>query len=231
METQMLTPTPGRDYPRTWEEYPRYFAELQRMNVPMVEADLSLYVDPNFNHLDGMWADELFGNYQAEKYGESLAAGDLVRVVQSRSLHHALILRTVERMAEVEKLFPAETLFQRLWWLEYSVAYQDANLRPFYNGSNRTTGENTRLCIEAHNDFRWFSHPEFIQWSIARQVGNRFKTYRESKQCLRDYILSLTGDLDYCVNKPKVYSQGELYFDWNRRLSPDYTPIPMLGSV
>lgn len=26
METQMLTPTPGRDYPRTWNEFLDWFA-------------------------------------------------------------------------------------------------------------------------------------------------------------------------------------------------------------
>jgi asparagine synthetase B (glutamine-hydrolysing) len=190
------------------DEYPEFYHKFIA-GKPQVKSNLALYMQQDTLHIDGMWADELFGNYQAEKYvgsWEEQSWGVAVR-------------RFLEEAAPLEAAFPSETLFQRLWWLEFCLAFQDANLRPYYNGSNR--GKNILDRVEANKQTAWFSHPSWTAWAMQRQLANKFATYRECKQELRDYIFAFTKDAHYTENKLKVYSQGKLYYGWKRWIAED----------
>lgn len=200
------------------EEYPDFY-QKHIASLETVEANLALYMKEGTVHVDGMWADELFGNYQAEHYVAPIGA------LLNASLNKRTIEHFLEIMKPVEQAFPAETLFQRLWWLEFTTAYQDAILRPYYNRTNFRTGFETQLAIERSRPYAWFQHPCWTSWAITRQLKHRFSTYRESKQELRDYIYDFTHDADYAENKPKVYSQGQLYRGFHAALAEDYTPI------
>lgn len=196
-------------------EYPAFWQKTVK-HLPQVESDLALYMVPATYHIDGVWADELFGNYQAEHY--PISAGEPQSRLRSALSEMTHQTRTIglflDQAAELEALFPATTIFQRLWWLEFALSYQDANLRVYYNGSNQSTGKQTRDRFNANLPFRWFAHPSWSAWAMQRQLANKFVNYRESKNELREYIFSLTRDREYFATKNKEYSQGKLYYTW-----------------
>jgi asparagine synthetase B (glutamine-hydrolysing) len=206
------------------EEYPEFYDRYLK-HFDQVEANLSYYLLDNTVHVDGMWADELFGTYQSEHYPEAVTARNLEGFISRVATNAPLSSHFLRLMKPVEDAFQPETLFQRLWWLSFTTEYQDAVLRPYYNRTNLCDGATTKARIEANLPYRWFSHPDWISWAITRQKANRFTTYRESKNELRDYIFRFTGDIAYFQNKEKVYSQGELYVGFYHGISSDFTPF------
>lgn len=206
------------------EEYPEFY-QRYLTDFDQLEANLSFYLLDNTAHVDGMWADELFGTYQSEHYPSGVTANKLEDFISRITTNAALSHHFLDLMKPIENEFQPETLFQRLWWLSFTTEYQDAILRPYYNRTNLSDGKTTKSRIEANLPYRWFSHPDWISWAITRQKNNHFTTYRESKNELRDYIFQFTNDAVYYQNKEKVYSQGQLYVGFYHAISENYTPF------
>jgi hypothetical protein len=207
-------------------EYPAYYERVVS-KLPTVTSDLALYMKPYSYHVDGMFADELFGNYQAEQYpdGALSPASSLEDQIMRSTSSPDAILYFLSEAAELEAAFPSKTVFQRLWWLEFNLSFQDANLRPYYNGSNNADARVTASRFKAQSEYRWFSHPSWTAWAIQRQLDNTFGSYRESKQELRDFILSCTHDEEYVRQKEKEYSQGKMYFKWKHGIAANFCPF------
>lgn len=204
------------------EEYPKMWGDTVS-KLPILESNLSLYLRPKTFHVDGMWADELFGNYQAEYYpaNQTDIVQPLAYYLRRLTYKYPAIEMFLDWASQIFEAAPLEmmdTVFRQLWWMEFCLAYQDATLRPYYNGSNRAPGPTARARFGANLGFRWFSHPSWSSWAYKRQLENKFSNYREAKQELRDYIYSRNKDQDYVTNKEKVYSQGRMYYGWKKGL-------------
>lgn len=106
---------------------------------------------------------------------------------------------------QIEKCpVPLNTLFDLLWWLNFSLKWQAVSIR--------------MLVLKEANDFgklsqtthHFFATPHFQQWAMANPDKRIKQDWQSYKWPLKDYILNFTGDTKYHQTKTKVPSLRRL---------------------
>ena len=92
---------------------------------------------------------------------------------------------------------PIPTLYECLWWLNFSMKWQPVSLR-MIAGQPAQRFKHLRPRL-AH----FFQTDDFQRWALANPDKRIRSTWQSYKWPLRDYIEAFTGDSDYVANKQK----------------------------
>ena len=103
-------------------------------------------------------------------------------------------------MPQVEKSpVKIKTLFDFLWWMNFSLKWQHVSLRMFYSI------EDGKFSLE-NNFIHFFSAKDFQKWSISNHECKIKETWKSYKYVAKECIYDFHKDEDYLLNKEKEQS-------------------------
>jgi hypothetical protein len=103
-------------------------------------------------------------------------------------------------MPQIEKSpVKIETLFDFLWWMNFSLKWQHVSLRMFYEDGN------ARFSLD-ENFLHFFSSKSFQNWSISNHGSKIKKTWNSYKYIAKECIFDFHKDENYLLNKEKEQS-------------------------
>jgi hypothetical protein len=190
------------------EEYPSFFADIIEPNLKFVlfKPPIYKYLDANKIIVTGEHGDQIFGSDKARHFVVTKQAfrpfEEILPVVIARKLGSAKSVDSIiEFLAPQVKKSPVKikTLFDYLWWMNFSLKWQHVSLRMIY----ATESANLRLD---ENIIHFFSAKDFQNWSISnheRKIKSSWKSYKYiAKECIFDFH----EDENYLINKEKEQS-------------------------
>jgi hypothetical protein len=186
-------------------EYPKFYLRYIHARVPVVpiSATISQALDRSSLIVTGEHGDQLFGSYLLEPYVRTGAAEldyqDVLPVILARKLESARAADQVMRYLErhiASAPVPVLTLFDCMWWLNFSLKWQQVTLRlPVFC---------RRDVRETHDSMRhFFRDPRFQAWSLANRWIRITPAWDLYKHVAKQYVLAFTGDVDYFRFKEK----------------------------
>ncbi len=178
-----------------------------------VTHPISASLDPSLVNVTGEHGDQLFGSHILASYvrrGLGLADyRDMLPLVLLERSGNPLSARRVQRyLAPVIAAapVPVRTLFDCLWWLNFSLKWQEVTLRlPVFRG------EEARTIYESLRHF--FRDERFQAWALANSQIRRVPVWARYKEEAKRYILDFTGDRDYYQTKEKEDSLKNVMVD------------------
>lgn len=196
------------------EEHRWFFHRVIEPNLAYHRIEtVSDALDPDSLIVTGEHGDQIFGSalaadYLKKKYRLRRVAPqlfepwrDLLPVVFCRRLNFDEALEAEGFLLPqlAHSPVPLRTLFDVLWWINFSMKWQTVTLRlPTYRP------EHYRTLIGCMRHF--FRHDDFQRWSLANhesKIGKKWKSY---KMPLKRYINDYFDDPDYLKNKLKIGS-------------------------
>jgi hypothetical protein len=197
------------------QEHPGFFLRQikGRYRLQPVTHPISASLDPTLVNVTGEHGDQLFGSHILASYvrrGLGLADyRDILPLVLLERLRNPLSARRVKRyLAPVIAAAPVplRTLFDCLWWLNFSLKWQEVTLRlPVFRG------EEARMV---YNSLRHFFRDERFQaWALANGQIRRVPVWARYKDEAKRYILDFSGDRDYYQTKEKEDSLKNVMAD------------------
>jgi hypothetical protein len=189
-------------------EYPGFF--LRHINgtyrIRAVPHPISEALDPAAITVTGEHGDQLFGSHLLESYVRRGLGGvdyrevlPLVLVERLRSVRGAYRVNRYLTPVIAAAPVPLRTLFDCMWWLNFSLKWQEVTLRlPVFRG------EQARGAYEALRHF--FRDDRFQAWALANTYGRVPTVWARYKDAAKRYILEFTGDRVYYRDKEKVDS-------------------------
>lgn len=189
-------------------EYPTFFYDVIEPKLKYV-----LFNPPIFDYLDatkiivtGEHGDQLFGSDKAQHFINTNQAfrpfEELLPVVIARKSGST---KSVDKiisylMPQVEKSpVKIKTLFDFLWWMNFSLKWQHVSLRMIYEL------ENERFSLDK-NFIHFFSAVDFQSWSISNHEFKIKKTWKSYKYIAKECIYDFHKDENYLLNKEKEQS-------------------------
>ena len=194
------------------KEYPEFYNNYihNKLNIRLIRYEHAYKIpEPVDTYLTdgivvtGEIGDQMFGSDMYLTYGDSTK-------LLSPWKNELKNSRAFEKYEQFALACPVEikTLKDFWWWFNYSVKYNSVVFRML------RTSHNFKLEC---NTFHFFNTTAFNDWSMSTPVEDRFfgSNIKNYKQPLKDYIYSFTKDSNYCKNKTKEGSLGNVIFDWN----------------
>ena len=189
-------------------EYPRFYQQhiVRRCPVDVVPRPLSACLRPDAINVTGSHGDQLYGSHLLRHYIEGgltcLPYGNVLPLVFADRLGSSRMADGLMRYVEPQIAaapVAVNTLFECLWWLEYSLKWQQIALRlqAFRN-------ENVRLLDRAVEHF--YRTETFQQWSMSAPDAHVAAVWNRYKEPSKKYILSFTNDVEYYRTKCKELS-------------------------
>lgn len=173
------------------KEYPKMFMNL--MNKKYEFIDLV--------HLSEIDLDEeqfTSGECGDQMYGSALMLPYIVEGTLQNSYKYIKEFEITEDMEILFKNAPVkiETVYDAVWWINFTLKYQDVQTRMHRNG-----------FIVGKNINHFFDTDDFDRWTITNHKVNRLvNSLTTHKSHFREYIMKSIHDLDYVTNKTKVPS-------------------------
>jgi hypothetical protein len=186
-------------------EYPEFYLRFidDRFAVEAVRPPMAQALQPGALSVTGEHGDQLFGSQLLAPYVRRGVAHepyrDLLPLVMLERLRNPLAARSVERYLQpVLDAAPAPivSLFDALWWLNFSLKWQDVSLRMV-----GLSGGLARARFGALRHF--FRTDAFQRWSIATTPGRPVRAWTDYKAPAKEYICAFTGDDRYFRQKIK----------------------------
>lgn len=189
-------------------EYPDFFRDVIEPELRYV-----LFTPPIYSFLDaeklvvtGEHGDQIFGSDKAQHFVITKQAfrpyREILPLVIERKLGSARAAAAViEYLApQVERSpVPVETLFDYLWWMNFSLKWQHVSLR-MLNGERR---EGFSL---GENFVHFFSGRSFQAWSVSNHGSKIKDTWKSYKYVAKELIYDFHADEHYLLNKEKEQS-------------------------
>jgi hypothetical protein len=175
----------------------------ERFTIHPIGQPVSAYLDPGFLNVTGEHGDQVFGSHLVHTYVEGGVAhmdylDVLPQVIEERLGDRrsvARVMRYLEpQIAQAPQ--PILTLFDYMWWMNFSMKWQEVTLRlPVF------CGEQAEAVYRSLRHF--FRDSRFQAWSLATANVRTVLTWDRYKDPAKQYILAYTGDLDYYLHKEK----------------------------
>ncbi len=172
-----------------------------------ISPPISRFLVPEFINVTGEHGDQLFGSYLLKQYVQGGSAHinyqDVLPLVLMQHFGGTKKVERVMRYLEPQIAaapVPIRTLFDCMWWLNYSLKWQQVTLRlPVFRE------EEVR---ESYESIRHFYRDERFQvWSLANpSIRSTPPVWELYKETAKQYIFAFTGDIDYYRNKTKELS-------------------------
>jgi hypothetical protein len=189
---------------RSIEEYPWFFAgKIQnKYRVTKLDGPVPKTLDPGYVNVTGEHGDQLFGSMLLESHVKSGLAQrpyqDALPQVLEQSLGSEQEAEQV--MGYLAGQFGAApleltSLFDALWWINYSMKWQHVTLRlPAFSSS----------AHEVHESLEHFFRGDgFQNWTLTNGSLREIEDWTRYKEPAKQYILDFTGDGEYFRTKTK----------------------------
>ena len=203
--------------PRAVEEYPHFFFQYISAGKLPVEYvgdfdDICEFVNHTRLTVTGELGDQLFGsntmaraassqqmNLDDEWTQEAFWKEPLQKAAEGKVTVADLQAYLAPQLAKSP--IPIKSLFDFLWWINFSFKWQHVSLRLLHCHRFIDKGSVSNLI-------HFFETPEWQQWSYHNHAAKMpdkedWKSYKEP---LKRYIRDFTGDMEYYINKVKVGS-------------------------
>lgn len=186
-------------------EYPEFYLEVidGRHAVQPVGQPISRALDPDALNLTGEHGDQLFGSQLLAPYVRRGVAGsgwrDLLPLVMLERLRDPWAVRRAWELARpvLEAApMPIRSLFDALWWLNFTLKWQDVSVRMV--GVRGTDAP--RLAGSLRHFFR--TEP-FQQWAMRSTPGRPVGRWVDYKLPAKRYVRDFTGNERYFRQKIK----------------------------
>lgn len=172
-------------------------------SVQSVGHPISASLNPARIGVTGEHGDQLFGSRLLESY--------VRRGLGQASYHDLLPLALVERLRNPIHAYrvyrylrpviaaapvPIRSLFDCLWWLNFSLKWQEVTLRlPVYRGAE------ARAVYDSLRHF--FRDERFQAWALANAQVRQVPVWARYKEVAKQYVFDFTGDRRYYRTKEK----------------------------
>lgn len=187
-------------------EYPHFFlAHIhERIAIEAIREPVSAHIDPHALNVTGEHGDQLFGSQLLRTYVQrgfgDVDYRDILPFVLLERLRGPWAARSVHRyLLPVILAAPVQirTLFDCLWWLNFTLKWQAVSLRLF----SSCEGDAAPL----HGSTRHFFRDERFQaWALAVHSDDRCPgAWERYKDVAKAYIRAYTADLEYFRTKEK----------------------------
>jgi hypothetical protein len=207
-------------------ENPSFFLQQIRpkYRTRAVTHPVSAYLDSKGLTVTGEHGDQLFGSHLLESYVRRGLAGtayeDILPLAMVERLRNPLSVYRLMRY--LEPLFrsapvPIRTLFDAMWWLNFTLKWQEVALRlPVFRGNQASP---------VHKSLRhFFRTTDFQRWSMANPAIRDVPVWSSYKDVAKHYILEYTGDRSYYLHKEKEDSLRKVM---SSRVNPERFRIVM----
>ena len=190
------------------QEYGAFYRQYinNKYRVQMISHPISEFLNPKALTVTGEHGDQLFGSMLLEPYvlggSAHLDYQDVVPLVLTKLFGNPEDAYRVMRYLEPQIAaapVPIRSLFDWIWWLNYSLKWQQVTLRMavFRKKEVRETYESLR---------HFFRDPRLQAWSLANPSVRSAFVWKHYKDVAKQYILQFTADQNYYSNKKKVPS-------------------------
>lgn len=189
---------------RSIEEYPLFFEEhiKGRYNVTKLEGPVPKALDPSYVNVTGEHGDQLFGSMLLEPYVKNGTAqlpyeDTLPRVIEESLGSEQKAGVVIDYLTEQFGAAPIEisSLFDALWWINYSMKWQHVTLRlPAFSNNARAVHDSLE---------HFFRNDDFQAWTLGNNDIREVEDWSRYKDAAKRYILDFTGDQEYYRTKTK----------------------------
>lgn len=186
-------------------EYPSFFLRhlVGKIAIQPVTYPIAEFLDPACLNVTGEHGDQLFGSHLLKSYVQRGVAQvdhrDILPLVLLERLHSPRAAHTVQRYLQpiiASAPVPIRSLFDYMWWLNFTLKWQEVTLRlAVFRGSETRAVS----CSLRH----FFRGARFQQWALATTPGRPVATWPEYKTVAKQYIRDFTGDDHYYRTKEK----------------------------
>ncbi len=194
------------------EEYPQFYLKYinNRYQQVPITTPITEFLDPECVNVTGEHGDQLFGSQLLAPF---VQAGVSHRKYEA-ALPDALFEcfenarqtdRVIRYLGPVIDRAPVEirTLFDCLWWLNFSLKWQHVTLR-----LAALRNEKSRLIYDSLRHF--FRDNRFQRWSFCYHPARGVSVWERYKDPAKEYIRDFTGDEEYYLYKQKEPSLGNV---------------------
>ena len=189
-------------------EYPKFFRDVieKRLNYVFFEPPIYDFLDAEKIIVTGEHGDQIFGSDKIQHYVNTNQAfrpfEEILPIMIARKLGSTESVDSLISflMPQIE-MSPVKikTLFDFLWWMNFSLKWQHVSLRMFYSI------EDERFSLDK-NFIHFFSAKDFQNWSISNHEFKIKKTWKSYKYIAKECIYEFHKDEDYLLNKEKEQS-------------------------
>ena len=186
-------------------EYPEFYLRFidGRYRIRAVGQQIAGALDAEALNVTGEHGDQLFGSQLLMPYVRKGVAGsnyrDLLPLAMLERLHDPLAVRRARNLLQpVLDAAPApiETLFDALWWLNFTLKWQDVSVR--------MVGLSGPEADRGFDSLRHFFRTEpFQRWALATTPGRPVERWTDYKLPAKAYVRAFTGDERYFRQKLK----------------------------
>ena len=189
-------------------EYPAFFRDVIEHKLQYILFDPPIYdfLDAEKIIVTGEHGDQLFGSDKIQHFMLTNQAfrpfEEILPLVIARKLGSTKSVDAVISYLapQIEKApVRIETLFDFLWWMNFSLKWQHVSLRMFYSI------EDEKFSLDK-NFIHFFSAKDFQNWSISNHDLKIKKTWKSYKYIAKECIFDFHKDENYLLNKEKEQS-------------------------
>ena len=189
-------------------EYPAFFRDVIENNLTHIFFEPPIYdfLDERKIIVTGEHGDQLFGSDKVQHFMMTNQAfrpfEEILPFVIARKLGSTKSVDAILSYLapQIEKSpVKIETLFDFLWWMNFSLKWQHVSLRMFY------ADETMRFSLDK-NFVHFFSAKDFQNWSISNHDLKIKKTWKSYKYIAKECIFDFHKDENYLLNKEKEQS-------------------------
>ena len=215
-------------------EYPRFF---ERDIVPsghpisIIDGPVAKLLKPNEINVTGEHGDQIFGSMILEPYVRAGQALDnyqdalpqvIFDVLQNQQKTDRVIQYLLPQLREAP--IGIHTLFDALWWFNFSLKWQHVTLRL------AALSDHPGMIYSSLNHF--FRPNYFQNYSLTHPEIRHIEDWKRYKNEAKRYILDYTDDEEYYTNKIKQPSlKGVLFNGQKRRISMRSDFIPEITQI
>lgn len=193
-------------------EYPTFFKDEieHKLDYTLIEGTIYDHINTQEVNVTGEHGDQLFGSdklkYAILSYEAYRPYTEVLPYYMSRKLGTEKYTQSIIDFIEPQlkkSPIPIHTYYDYLWWMNFSLKWQNVSLRLLY-GLDRTYEDLNR------NFFHFFQSVEFQNWSISNHDKKIIKDWNTYKYVAKDYIYTFHKDDEYLKNKEKEPSLKEV---------------------
>jgi hypothetical protein len=186
-------------------EYPAFYLGFinRRYRMRVVQQPMARTLDARALNVTGEHGDQLFGSHLLVSHVRRGVANagycDLLPLVLLERLRHPLDARRAGRYLQPvldAAPVPIVSLFDALWWLNFTLKWQEVSLRMV-----GMSGAEARPLYDSLRHF--FRTAPFQAWALANTPGRAVEHWADYKATAKAYIRDFTGDDRYFRLKTK----------------------------
>ena len=191
-------------------EFENFFTKIiqTELKYQVINPPIYTYMNPLDIMITGELGDQLFGSDFLEEYIQqglhTLPYEDILPQIASEKLDSIKDADSLLKFLEPQikkSIIPIRTLYDYIWWLNYSMKWQYVTFRIISN----TLYSNIPFKLE-DNFINFFQNHDFQEWAL-RDNSFKIKTeWKSYKYIAKEFIYKYFEDEEYLENKTKEQS-------------------------